>query len=343
LSKQFQQIDIFWRKQTTLFIGRLDMRPVVQKPNSNFRIDGLDVARGIALIAMASYHFSWDLEMFGYLASGTASIGFLKYYARAIASSFLFIVGFSLVLATLNGVKWRSFLIRLAQVGAAALVISVATYYAVPEGWIFFGILHHIILASLIGLLFVRLHWAVVLLSAAIAFALPHLGLVATETQWLSFLGLYAVPPSSNDFVPLLPWLSASLTGIAAAKFVTAHNWLETFAKPKATKAPARQLKFLGRHSLLFYILHQPVLIGLVWTATQLLPPDQRAIGANFQNECRAVCEKQYDEKQCQTYCNCFETELNNNAAQWSQLPAQDKSKAISEMCSKLIQQTVNP
>jgi uncharacterized membrane protein len=85
------------------------------------------------------------------------------------------------------------------------------------------------------------------------------------------------------------------------------------------------------------------VLIGLVSTASQIMPPLQSAVGPNFQNECRAVCEKQYDEKQCQTYCNCFETELNNNAAQWSQLPAQDKSKAISEMCSKLIQQTINP
>jgi uncharacterized membrane protein len=315
----------------------------VQKSVPNFRIDGLDVARGIALVAMASYHFSWDLELFGYLAPGTASSGFLKYYARAIASSFLFIVGFSLVLATLNGIKWRPFLIRLCQVGAAASVISVATYYAVREGWIFFGILHHIVLASLIGLLCVRLHWAIVLLSAALAFALPYAGLIVTQTQWLSFIGLYTTPPSSNDFVPLLPWLSASLTGIAAAKIALAHTWLETFAKPKATKAPARQLKFLGQHSLLFYILHQPLLIGLVWLAAQIMPPVPNAVGPNFQSECRAVCEKQYDEKQCQAYCNCFQTELKDNAAQWSQLPANEQAKAISEMCSKIMQETINP
>ena len=66
------------------------MQPNLTKPSLNMRIDGLDVARGVALIAMASYHFSWDLELFGYLTPGTASSGFLKLYARIIASRFVY-------------------------------------------------------------------------------------------------------------------------------------------------------------------------------------------------------------------------------------------------------------
>lgn len=53
------------------------------------RIGLLDTARGVALIAMASYHFSWDMEFMGYLAPGTAETGWLKIYARAIATTFL--------------------------------------------------------------------------------------------------------------------------------------------------------------------------------------------------------------------------------------------------------------
>jgi uncharacterized membrane protein len=306
----------------------------VEKPTVIPRIDGLDVARGIALIAMATYHFSWDLELFGYLSAGTVGSGFLKYYARAIASSFLFMVGFSLVLATANRINWPSFMKRLAMVGGAALVISIATYFAVPDGWIFFGILHHIAVASLIGLLFLRLPWALVLPAALFAFALPYLGLVATHSPWLSFIGLFKTPPSSNDFVPLFPWLSASLAGIAAAKIAIERGWLEKIAKPRATKSPARLLKFFGQNSLVFYLVHQPILIALVWLATQIVPPNYGFVGPAFQAECRSVCSNSYSEKQCQTYCICFERELSDNAVQWSQLPAENQSKAISDKCT---------
>ncbi len=318
-------------------------KPILTASISIPRLDSLDVARGIALIAMATYHLSWDLELFGYLPAGTAGSGFLKFYARGIATSFLFMVGFSLVLATRNGVKWRSFLMRLAQVGGAALVISLATYFAVPDGWIFFGILHHIAVASLTGLIFIRLPWGLVLVAAVAAFAVPYLGLISTESHWLSLIGLNTTPPNSNDFVPLLPWLSASLTGIAAAKIATANSWLQALARPKATKAPARQLKLLGRHSLVFYLVHQPVLIGLVWLATQIAPPNANAVGAGFQLECKQVCQQQFNEKQCQTYCTCFETVLTENAAQSSQLPVEVQVKAASEMCTKLMQQKTNP
>ncbi|MGL4406180.1 MAG: heparan-alpha-glucosaminide N-acetyltransferase, partial [Notoacmeibacter sp.] len=212
----------------------------MQKPASIARIDGLDVARGIALLAMASYHFTWDLELFGFLETGTASSGWLKYYARAIASTFLFIVGFSLVLATQTGIKWQPFLVRLAQVGVAALAISAATFYVMPSAWIFFGILHHIVLASIIGLLFARLHWAFSLLAAAMAFCLPYLGLIETEAPWLTFVGLYSEQPNSNDFVPLFPWLAASLAGIAIAKFAGLQNWLTVLATYKTIQTPAR-------------------------------------------------------------------------------------------------------
>ena len=309
----------------------------MQKQISIPRLDYLDHARGLALLAMATYHFSWDLELFGYLPAGTASHGFLKYYARGIASSFLFMVGFSLVLATVNGVIWPSFLKRLSMVGGAALAISIATYFAFPNGWIFFGILHHIAAASLIGLLFVRIHWFFSLLAAIIAFALPQLNLLTTTSNWLSFIGLYEMLPNSNDFVPLFPWLSASFVGIASAKMVLATGWIKMLSQPKANTGPARQLKFLGQHSLAFYLVHQPVLIGLVWLTTQIIPPDQNTVSAGFQSECKQVCGQQFNEKQCQTYCTCFENELTDNAVQWSQLPVQDQSKVISNKCTLIM------
>ena len=69
------------------------------------RIGFLDTWRGIALIAMASYHFTWDLAMFGYIPPETPTEGLWRLYARAIASSFLFLAGFSLFLGASKGYK----------------------------------------------------------------------------------------------------------------------------------------------------------------------------------------------------------------------------------------------
>ncbi|MCF3639770.1 DUF1624 domain-containing protein, partial [Rhizobium sp. TRM95111] len=78
------------------------------------------MARAMALVAMAIYHFTWDLEFFGYVEPGTAGTGGWKIFARLIAGSFLFLAGLGLVLGHGEGIRWHSFWRRLAKVGAAA-------------------------------------------------------------------------------------------------------------------------------------------------------------------------------------------------------------------------------
>ena len=122
------------------------------------RIALIDSLRGLALIAMATYHFTWDLGFFGYLDPGTATHGFFRIYARSIASTFLFLAGVSLVLAHMPTIRWPSFWRRFAMVAGAALLISVGTFIAFPGEWIYFGILHNIAVSSLIGLALSLIH-----------------------------------------------------------------------------------------------------------------------------------------------------------------------------------------
>ena len=103
-------------------------------PGSRLRIEAIDVLRGLALIAMATYHFTWDLEFFGYAGPGTASMGPMTWYARGIASTFLVLAGVSLVLAHQAGINWPSFRKRLAMVAGAALLITIGTFFAMPRG-----------------------------------------------------------------------------------------------------------------------------------------------------------------------------------------------------------------
>ncbi len=263
----------------------------------------IDVGRGVALVAMTIYHFTWDLEFFGWLTSGTVSQTGWVLFARSIATSFLFLVGISLALAHGNGIRWRSFGIRLAQVTAAALAISVATYVMDPRTFIFFGILHAIALFSLLGLAFIRLHW---FWSAVTAAAVLLIGRTISDPVFdpsaLLWLGLAQTLPTSNDYVPLFPWFAATLTGIVVGKAGTGAFW-SRIADVRLPLAAERPLAFIGQHSLIYYLLHQPVMMAGLWLFTSFIAqPDPTA---NFVNLCQRQCSETADAAFCTAYCGC--------------------------------------
>lgn len=286
---------------------------VVPATRDSRRITAIDIARGVALLAMAIYHFTWDLEFFGYAEPGLTAAGGWKLFARCIASSFLFLVGVSLFLAHAKGIRWRPFLVRLAKVAGAAALISLATYIATPEAFIFFGILHQIALASLLGLAFLRAPaWLTLAAAAAVILAPYYLRSEAFAHPALWWVGLSPANPRSNDYVPLFPWFGAVLIGIAATKVAKSTGLLEKLrhaGEPRWT----RPIDFLGRHSLAFYLIHQPVLIGLVWIAAQLFPPAPLSTEEQFIHGCRRTCEQTRDADFCSAYCVCMLDELSDN------------------------------
>ena len=278
-------------------------------PSHSKRIEAIDVARGMALVAMAIYHFTWDLEFFGYVEQGTTAFGGWRLFARCIASSFLALVGISLYLAHGNGVRWPAFLRRMAMVAGAAVAITLVTRLAVPSGFIFFGILHEIAVASLLGLAFLRLPAIVTLASAALVIAAPYFARSALfDHPALWWLGLSGITLRSNDYVPVFPWFGPVLIGIALAQIAT---WLGITEQLAAIRLPRfRLLQFIGRHSLAFYLIHQPVLIGCVWVFSQFVPADRPTPEVQFRNACEAQCTDFRDEEFCARYCVCMLDEL---------------------------------
>lgn len=270
------------------------------------RIEWIDLARGLALVAMATYHFSWDLEFFGYLDPGTAGTGPLKWYARAIASSFLILVGVSLVLAHGNGIRWNGFGKRLAMVAGAAAAITVATWFATPDAFIFFGILHEIAVASVLGLLFLRLPaWTLAVIAAAwvsVPFWAKNDLFAHPALLWI---GLSPFPPRSNDFVPLFPWFAAVLAGMAIGRFMVGSGLTVRLAdNPPARNLATRSMRFIGRHSLITYLIHQPVLIACVWLFSQVSPAAPPGPEA-FVSACVNACMARDSEEVCTAFCGC--------------------------------------
>tara|TARA_R110002050_G_scaffold263291_1_gene403785 strand:- start:26903 stop:27889 length:987 start_codon:yes stop_codon:yes gene_type:complete len=276
------------------------------------RIELLDLARGLALFAMASYHFSWDLEQFGYLDYGTTTQGLFKVYARSIAGSFLFLAGVSLMLA--HGSKWRpaAFLKRMVVVGGAAALITLVTVFATPDSFIFFGILHAIAAASLIGLAFLRLPGVITILAGVACLALPQFYRDAFfNTPWLTWTGLFTVAPKSNDFVPLMPWLGPFLIGMGCTRIAVSTGltgWLATIGTGNNFASGAT--RFSGRHSLAFYLVHQPVLLALVWIASYITPPEPVDPLPRFISECEAGCGGDNSAEFCTRFCGCVTDEL---------------------------------
>ncbi len=283
----------------------------MQSAKPGARIAILDMARGLALIAMASYHFGWDLELFGYVEPGTATTGWMRWYARFIASSFLMLVGISLFLAHAKEIRWPRFLNRLMQIAAAALAVTAATYFALDRGFIFFGILHQIAVGSIVGLAFLRLPSIVTFAFSMALLAAPiYLRSSQFDHPWLWWVGLSTVDPASSDYVPVMPWTGMILLGIVIAKTGHRLGWFDTLSKlGPYDKGPGHWLGVAGRHGLLFYLVHQPILIFAVYAFSLGFPPsvDQTA---NFQGACVTNCMISRDEPFCQTFCSCVQASL---------------------------------
>lgn len=271
------------------------------------RLAAIDVARGVAIVAMAIYHFSWDLGNFRLVPWNAATDPGWRLFARLIAASFLVLVGVSLVLASRNGFRWPPYLRRLAILMVAAALVSLGTWWFTPDAFVFFGILHMIAAGSVLALPFLFApSWLVALAGIAAVLAPTFLASPAFDLPALWWLGLTPRPPRSVDFVPLFPWFAAILAGILAGRAILAAGPDAPLGRWRGEGSLARGLAFAGRWSLLIYLVHQPILIGALYVAAPLLPVNPTAAARGFVGDCVAACrEVGRDPPFCELYCRC--------------------------------------
>jgi len=310
----------------------------------------VDIARGVAIIAMVAYHLCWDLSYFRFIA---ADVGYDPQWvliARSILAVFLFLVGVGLVLGHGRAIRWQRFWRRWLFVVAGALAITVATYIVFPQSFVYFGVLHAIALFSLMGLAFVRTPLWLPVAVAAVIIALPffHSDPLFNEKAW-SWLGFWQVPPPTNDLVPVFPWFGAVLAGIVATRLVLATGLAARLAAIAPAGRLPRLLALLGRWSLLIYLLHQPILLGLVYPAAALLQPQVAMRDADFLRSCRSTCAAGgTSPDMCVTYCQCGleGVEANDlwNAIQTGMVTAAEQTllDAQNRQCSVLIYPELN-
>jgi uncharacterized membrane protein len=86
-------------------------------------------------------------------------------------------------------------------------------------------------------------------------------GVALLDPPWLNWVGLVTHRPATEDYVPLFPWFGVVLVGISLGGWLTEKR---RRAMQRISRACPGWLTWLGRHSLLVYMVHQPVMIGIL-------------------------------------------------------------------------------
>jgi uncharacterized membrane protein len=230
------------------------------------RFDRLDALRALAIVWMASFHFCFDLTYFRITHQNFYADPFWTLQRNCIVTMFLFVGGIGQAIAVEQMQSWPRFWRRWLQIAGCALLVSFASRWMFPRSFISFGVLH----AIAVMLIVMRLtapagRWLWLL--GLIALLLPqYVHDQWFDSRWTDWIGFTTHKPVTEDYVPLLPWLGVMWWGLASGQWLLARRRHWMTGKLPSTFAP---LAVLGRWSLSFYMLHQPILIGLLtaWTA----------------------------------------------------------------------------
>ena len=225
------------------------------------RILWIDVIRGVSILAMITFHFAFDLMYFGFAKSDLIYQPDWRLFERMIAFSFLFIAGLSLFITHGSLIKWNSFIKRYGVTAICAVLISTVTYVLFNGDMIRFGILHAISVSGLISLLLLRLNSFFLALLAVIIFLINLIIPQPVEGdyfwQWLIYTN---ETPHSLDYRPIIPWITPFILGMASYQLFKKWGLLET--SKIIIYRELSILSWLGRNSLIIYLIHQPILFG---------------------------------------------------------------------------------
>jgi uncharacterized membrane protein len=230
----------------------------------------IDVARGIAVILMITYHIIYDLNFF-HIISVNLFEGFFLLFLYPIGATFLFLVGISLTLSyakaetvmTKRQRHWK-FLERGVFIFGLGMLVTLGTWAYLGQGYVVFGVLHCIGLSILLAYPLLRFRVPVLMLGVIFIVIGIFLRTFTVEFPWLLWLGFVPSTFSSVDYVPLLPYFGIVLLGIFAGNSIYTRGVRRFSLKDHSSFTPVRGLSFIGRHALVIYFLHEPIIVGLI-------------------------------------------------------------------------------
>ena len=227
------------------------------------RLWEIDAFRGIAIIMMIIYHIIFDLNYFGIYK---INIYFppLRIFLYSIGTIFLLIVGISLHLSFLKNQIKVKYVKRGLMIFFIGILITIITWSYPHDGFIVFGVLHCIGLSIILSYPFLRLFYINLILGISLILIGIFLTQFSFNFNYLLFLGFRPSGFYTLDYFPLLPWFGVVLIGIFIGKLFYKKDQINAKSSYLSETFAVKKLTFLGRHSLIIYLIHQPILIAII-------------------------------------------------------------------------------
>ena len=126
----------------------------------------------------------------------------------------------------------------------------------------------------------------------------------APALWWLGLTTVRRAPTTTCRSSPGSAWCWPASRSARLALLLQASG--RPVLEPLARPAPW-PLLWAGRHSLAIYLIHQPVLFGLVYLAAQVAPPDMLGFEDSFLQTCTVSCvESDVEAAMCRNTCTCL-------------------------------------
>ncbi|MEA3282713.1 MAG: heparan-alpha-glucosaminide N-acetyltransferase [Euryarchaeota archaeon] len=232
----------------------------------------IDFLRGLAIIMMVVFHLLYDLTYFGECGPNLQS-GFWLYFACTTATIFIFLVGVSLTISFSRSEKiqnlrkklYLKYLKRGLRIFSWGLIITLMTWIFLREDFVLFGVLHLIGISIIIAYPFLKLrYWNLLLGIAVIALGI-YLKNFTFDFPWLLWLGFMPGYFYTVDYFPIFPWFGVVLIGVFFGNLLYPNCTRKFKLYNLSNFNFTRLFCLLGRHSLVIYLIHQPMLIILLY------------------------------------------------------------------------------
>ncbi len=229
----------------------------------------IDFLRGIAVVLMIIFNYAFALRYLRIYAFD-ANWLFWWLFPRLIAGIFIFLVGVSLSVSYSRRKRYKygidlykKYIFRGAGIFLLGLIITAVTWYLFPNAAIFFGILHFIGLSIILSPIFIRFNYENIIFAALFILVGIYFSTFAVDVHSLLWLGLIPENFYTFDYFPIFPWFGIILFGI----FFGGKLYKNGKRNFRIRKQPSKFFLpcFLGRHSLIIYFLHQPLLIAVLY------------------------------------------------------------------------------
>ena len=235
----------------------------------------LDLLRGFAILGMLFLHLLWDLDYFGFVPLNQQ----IYQFQNVVPILFFLLVGICLVVSYNRKIAKPSYdqkksnqhcIMRGLKVFSLGMILTTVTLLFMPDRPIFFGVLHCIGFCIILSALFLKMKPTYTFL-IGVTVILVGIAMTMYPMENPTILHLATGMHQTNiysytvDYFPIFPWFGICLLGIAMGHWIYKDN-KRRYRMPDLSKyKPISAFSWMGQHSLVIYLLHQPIIAGVLF------------------------------------------------------------------------------